>query len=65
MHLKRAELDIHALRKAKKHVGEREPLLVCEESDAAVNRGNALVSERIDLLAEHMLKPKKTGCNEL
>ena len=57
----RPERDIDALRIAQKDIGERDGLLVPEEGHTPVHRLLAVVAQGIDLLAEQMLEPEKTG----
>ena len=49
----------------KENIRKRHSLFVTEKGDSAVDGGNPLVSESLDLLAKQMLQAKKTGCNKL
>ena len=50
---------------AEEDVGERDRLLVSCEGHAAVDGLDAVVAERVDLLAQEALQPKQAGGNKL
>ena len=59
-----SKADEDPLRIAEVDIGEGNRLLVAEEGHSAVDGLQSVVSQSVDLLAEKMLKSKKTGGNE-
>ena len=63
--VKSADADIHALSVAQKNVCKSNTLRVCGKGNAPVDRGDPLVTERFDLLAEQMFQSEEAGGNQL